>query len=64
MEVKKLVKTYEVDMQCDKCGDKVRPTGVVLSSYPASYPHVCRKCGEHYIFDTTYPHQEYEYVEE
>ena len=26
---------------CDKCGSKMRPTGMVLMSYPPQYPYEC-----------------------
>ena len=42
MEVKKEVKTFEVNYKCDECDDGyMQFDGIVLTSYPAQYPHSC-----------------------
>lgn len=30
---------------CPKCNTQMHPTGDMLCSYPAQYPHVCPECG-------------------
>ena len=65
MEIRKEVKEYEVDMTCDKCKKGVmRPTGIVLTSYPAQYEHVCTNCGEKELYEVTYPVREIVRVDE
>jgi len=42
MEVKKEVKTFEVNYKCDECDNGyMKFGGVVLTSYPAQYTHSC-----------------------
>ena len=57
-EIKYEVKTYEIDMVCDKCSQGVmRPLGnIVLTTYPIQYPHQCTNCGniENYIIQYPY----------
>lgn len=67
MEFKEEVKTIQVDYTCDKCGvGKMRPSGNVLMTYPAQYPHFCNnpeKCdGVNTFAGITYPYTTYEKV--
>jgi hypothetical protein len=56
MESKKLVNTYIVDYECPECGEGVlKPTGEVLTSFPAQYPHKCTHCNHTETFRETYP---------
>lgn len=57
-EVKSEVKTFEIDMVCDKCGKGVmRPTGnALLLTYPIQYPHQCTNCGNIDIYTVQYPY--------
>jgi len=49
-------KVIIVDYICDVCKEgKMIPTGMVLSSYPPQYPHVCNKCGSTTNLKETYP---------
>lgn len=57
------VKTYKVIARCE-CGGQMKPTGVVLSTYPAQYPHVCDRCGQTETYFKEYPTYVYGYVEE
>jgi len=62
METRKEVKTIEVDFSCPKCNKGfLRPTNVVLSIYPPSFPHVCNnnECGYNENFGVHYPYIEY-----
>lgn len=61
-EVKYQVKTFLIDMKCDKCGEGyMRPVGnVVLTSYPLQYPHECDVCGFRENYTKTYPYETYE----
>lgn len=62
-EKRKEVRTYEVRYICDECGsDKVYPTGMVLTSHPPKYPHVCIECAKNYTFKEKYPYTEYETI--
>lgn len=60
MEEKKEVKTFKVDYKCPKCKrGYLRHNGLVLTSYPAQYPHNCnnKDCDYDETFlDKTYPY--------
>lgn len=36
--------SVKVTLRC-QCGGEMRPTGGVLASFPAQYPHSCSTCG-------------------
>ena len=57
-EEKYKVQTYEVDYKCDVCSKGwYRPTGVVLTTFPAQFPHECNFCGaEMIVREHTYPY--------
>ena len=59
-ELRHKCEVYRVDMKCPYC-DKgyMKPTGVVLSTFPEQYPHVCDVCGYCETYYTTYPFNEY-----
>ena len=62
MEVKKEVKTIKVDYECPKCKNgHLRNDGMVLTSFPAQYPHRCdnRNCDYGETFHVRYPYMEY-----
>ncbi len=63
-EVKVQVNTFITYGLCE-CGGRVRGCdGIVYSSYPPQYPHVCDKCGTHsHILGKHYPLVSYEEVE-
>ena len=62
-EIKSEVKTYEIDMVCDKCGQGyMRPVGnIVLTTSPLQYPHECTECGYMATYNKTYPYTAYEH---
>ncbi len=60
-EEKYEVKTYQVIARCE-CGGKMHPTGIIYSTYPAQYPHICDKCNKAETFNERYPKIVYEYV--
>lgn len=62
METKTEVKTFRIDMNCDKCGGKMRPTGMVYGMNPPSYPHRCEECGDGATFSVRYPYVKYEEI--
>ena len=57
-EIKSEVKTFQIDMVCDKCSQGyMLPVGnMVLATYPIQYPHQCTNCGnvENYIIKYPY----------
>ena len=61
-EEKHEVKTFEVDMICEKCNiGHMRPVGnIVLTTYPIQYPHECDNCGHTEIYTKKYPYTTYE----
>ena len=58
------VKTYEINMRCDKCGKGyMQPIGnIVLATYPLQYPHECSECGHREDYTVKYPYSSYERV--
>jgi hypothetical protein len=58
MEIKTEVKTYRVEMQCDKCNDgRMEYTGIGMSLDPAIYQHRCNKCDYMICYtNKKYPH--------
>jgi len=58
-ERKSKVDTVRVDYLC-KCGGKMYPTGIVLTSCPPVYPHACQECGAQEPLSKYYPAIEYE----
>lgn len=56
------VKTFEVDMICEKCNKgHMRPVGnIVLTTYPLQYPHECDNCGHVENYTKKYPYTIYE----
>jgi len=63
METKSEVKTIQIDYLCPKCEKGfLRPTGLVLNSYPPQYPHSCNNinCDYKETFNVCYPYNEYQ----
>lgn len=58
MEERQEVKTYRIRYKCPNCETGyLIPTGRVLTSYPAQYPHKCDAgCGHTQTFRVKYPH--------
>jgi hypothetical protein len=55
------LRTFRVKMFCG-CGGEMKPTGMMLASCPAQYPHQCVLCNKRQNYKTTYPHLEYKDV--
>lgn len=57
-EEKYAVETYEIDFRCDVCGNGYyRPTGEIITTFPAQFPHKCNFCGAVMIVrEHTYPY--------
>ena len=57
-EVKNEVKTYEINMVCDKCRQGyMLPVGnIVFTTYPIQYPHQCTNCGNIENYTIQYPY--------
>ncbi len=46
MTIKKiLVKPYIMAGYCDKCGGRLRATGLCYTTYPAYFEYSCEECG-------------------
>lgn len=55
-EVMEPVDVYRVDRICDKCHEgRMRPTGIVLTSFPEQIQHVCTSCGNVQAYMFSYP---------
>lgn len=65
-EEKYKVNTYEIDFKCDVCRTGyMRPTGEILTTFPAQFPHRCNHCGaEMTVREHTYPYTVTEQVKE
>lgn len=64
-EVKKEVKSFNVDYKCDQCETGyMRPDGRVLLSNPPKYPHICNnmECSGKMTSRTKYPYIAYEEI--
>lgn len=60
MEQRREVKNIIVKQICDECGKgEMKYQGMVLTSWPAQYPHVCPKCGHTARYGCIYPKIEY-----
>lgn len=57
---KKEAKTYIVRLYCNNCGNEMKSTGVVLTSYPEQYPYECPNCGWKTTATELYPKVEYQ----
>jgi hypothetical protein len=64
METRTEVKTFEIDMLCDKCGGKMRPTGLVHHTCPPQFPHECKTCHERQTYRMQYPYIKHVTVEQ
>lgn len=61
MEIKKEVKVYLVEYKCPSCENgHLLPTGNVLMTYPAKYPHKCTECEYTETFFVQYPKIQYD----
>jgi hypothetical protein len=50
------VRPVQIDYRCDACGEGYyRPTGIMLTSSPLQFPHICNKCGDTKTFIEKYP---------
>ena len=63
IKVKKEVKAYKICAICE-CGGEYEYQGMVLTTYPAQYPHICNRCGKVNTFLSAYPKMEYEEVKD
>lgn len=63
MEKKTPVKVFKVRMYCDRCkqGEMV-PTGMVYTSLPGQYEHICNCCGYRTTYNIAYPTVAYEEI--
>lgn len=61
MEIRKEVKTIEVDFKCPKCSGFLRPNNTILSVFPPVFPHICNNpdCDYMESFRIQYPYIEY-----
>lgn len=48
------------ELLCPDCNASMEPTGEVLCSYPAQYPHICPVCGTQIQYGIT---EKYPYIE-
>ena len=46
----------QIEYKCDSCNiGNMRPTGIMLPSYPPKYPHKCTFCDNTITLNDTYP---------
>lgn len=59
-EVEIPVEVVQVHRQCAECvPGRMLPTDMVLTTYPAQYPHKCNECDAGETFMCRYPKLEY-----
>lgn len=57
-EKETVLKLVRVNYTCDKCNQGLmQTTGLVLTSVPPQYPHVCNQCGYEMTFKVAYPYR-------
>lgn len=56
------VNVIQVDAQCERCGELLRPTGISLMSNPPWYVHKCKGCGSEENLRIRYPYLAYERI--
>ncbi len=65
---RKITSMYITEAICDKCGSKLLPTNVCLTTYPPQYPYACenKNCDGYQVFwEEDCPGKiEYEFEEE
>jgi hypothetical protein len=61
MEKKIEVRTFKIYKYCE-CGGKMNFLGIVLTTWPAKYPHECELCKKKATYDVKYPFLEHEEV--
>jgi hypothetical protein len=51
------VKSIRIDLHCQRCGCKMKPTGRVIDLMPPMYPHGCsnKECNEKINVGRMYP---------
>ena len=60
MEEIRHMKPIQHIMYCDKCGiGEMKPTGIIFTSFPEQYQHVCDECGYVETYYKKYPYIEY-----
>lgn len=54
------IRPIRIDFECDECGKgNYRFGGIVLTSYPPQYPHICNSCGNKKTFKVKFPYIKY-----
>ncbi len=59
IEESKNCKIIVIHAMCE-CGGEFKQSGVVLTSYPEKYGHICDRCGKGENFEKSYPYFSYE----
>lgn len=61
MEESREVKTVEIRYRCPHCKEGyMNYAGSAYSTYRTLYDHICDKCGERDLYETTYPKLSYQ----
>jgi hypothetical protein len=64
-EIKRRVKTVEINYACDECSVKPNPgcvlkkTGQVFMTHPEKYQHECPNCKKKFSLPIPYPYIDY-----
>ena len=58
------VKPFIIKLYCNKCGEEMKDTNIVLSSYPPQYQYICPKCNSKINSINKYPEIIYDVIEE
>jgi len=70
MEIKKLIKTYKIYMQCPQCKkgmmvceDSITPLMKNLFGEKVLFTHICNECKHKEEYKRVYPYEEIEEIE-
>jgi len=56
-------RAIQVCQSCEHCDEgQMMATGMVLTSFPAQYPHVCDDCGHKETYKNSYPFIKYKAI--
>lgn len=61
---RKVKSIHNIFLTCSCGSERVEPTGVVYTIYPALYEYKCMECGKVETSRISYPYLDYEYEDE
>ena len=59
----RVINTYQINLYCDICGNRMERDNIVLTSYPPQFKYHCKVCGNVETSYQQYPYQQVEFDE-